>query len=150
MPPPVHPTPKPTRPITIFLLQLLGIFLLTRVTLMIMAWPMLSHTATVWTKTFLTGFRYDVLMALVFATPFALAIFLLPHRFKSKPWVAFILESVFFVALFFFLFQAIVEIAFFMEKAKSHPFFNKTVFAVIGDHGARVYGADFIPQKSHP
>lgn len=37
----------------------------------------------------------------------------------------------------------------FFEKAKSHAFFKNTVFVIIGDHGARVYGADFIPIHSY-
>jgi phosphoglycerol transferase MdoB-like AlkP superfamily enzyme len=37
----------------------------------------------------------------------------------------------------------------FFESARSHAFFKNTVFAVIGDHGARVYGADFIPIRSY-
>lgn len=37
----------------------------------------------------------------------------------------------------------------FFERAKTHPFFNNTVFVLLGDHGARVYGADFIPIESY-
>lgn len=37
----------------------------------------------------------------------------------------------------------------FFDKAKDRPFFKNTVFVVIGDHGARVYGADFIPIRSY-
>jgi phosphoglycerol transferase MdoB-like AlkP superfamily enzyme len=37
----------------------------------------------------------------------------------------------------------------FFESAKTHAFFKNTVFVVIGDHGARVYGADFIPIGSY-
>jgi phosphoglycerol transferase MdoB-like AlkP superfamily enzyme len=37
----------------------------------------------------------------------------------------------------------------FFEKAKSHAFFKETIFVVLGDHGARVYGADFIPIESY-
>jgi phosphoglycerol transferase MdoB-like AlkP superfamily enzyme len=37
----------------------------------------------------------------------------------------------------------------FFEKAKSHPFFKDTIFVVLGDHGARVYGAAFIPIESY-
>jgi len=37
----------------------------------------------------------------------------------------------------------------FIRRARERPFFKKTVFAFIGDHGARVYGADFIPIKSY-
>ncbi|MBI4057195.1 MAG: sulfatase-like hydrolase/transferase [Elusimicrobia bacterium] len=33
----------------------------------------------------------------------------------------------------------------FFEKARSRPFFKDTVFVLMGDHGARVYGASFIP-----
>lgn len=37
----------------------------------------------------------------------------------------------------------------FFEKAPSHAFFKNTLFVVLGDHGARVYGADFIPIESY-
>ena len=37
----------------------------------------------------------------------------------------------------------------FFRRAASHPFFDKTIFVVLGDHGARVYGADFIPIESY-
>lgn len=37
----------------------------------------------------------------------------------------------------------------FFDSARNHAFFKNTVFVVIGDHGARVYGADFIPIRSY-
>ena len=37
----------------------------------------------------------------------------------------------------------------FFIQAQSHPFFKSTIFVVLGDHGARVYGADFIPIESY-
>jgi phosphoglycerol transferase MdoB-like AlkP superfamily enzyme len=37
----------------------------------------------------------------------------------------------------------------FIRRARERPFFKNTVFAFIGDHGARVYGADFIPINSY-
>jgi phosphoglycerol transferase MdoB-like AlkP superfamily enzyme len=37
----------------------------------------------------------------------------------------------------------------FFERARTKGFFKNTVFVVIGDHGARVYGADFIPIRSY-
>jgi len=33
----------------------------------------------------------------------------------------------------------------FLDRASSHGFFKNTVFAILGDHGARVHGVDFIP-----
>ncbi len=37
----------------------------------------------------------------------------------------------------------------FFEKAPSHAFYKNTIFFILGDHGARVYGADFIPIESY-
>jgi phosphoglycerol transferase MdoB-like AlkP superfamily enzyme len=37
----------------------------------------------------------------------------------------------------------------FMEKAKSHAFYQDTLFVLMGDHGARVYGAAEIPLPSY-
>ncbi len=37
----------------------------------------------------------------------------------------------------------------FFKLAREKPFFENTVFVMLGDHGARVYGADFIPIKSY-
>jgi phosphoglycerol transferase MdoB-like AlkP superfamily enzyme len=37
----------------------------------------------------------------------------------------------------------------FFEKAATHPFYKNTIFLLLGDHGARVYGADFIPIESY-
>jgi phosphoglycerol transferase MdoB-like AlkP superfamily enzyme len=37
----------------------------------------------------------------------------------------------------------------FMREAKSHPFYRNTVFVLMGDHGARVYGAAEIPLASY-
>ncbi len=37
----------------------------------------------------------------------------------------------------------------FMAQAKSHPFYKDTVFVLMGDHGARVYGASEIPLASY-
>jgi phosphoglycerol transferase MdoB-like AlkP superfamily enzyme len=37
----------------------------------------------------------------------------------------------------------------FFDAAQSKGFFKNTIFVVIGDHGARVYGADFIPIHSY-
>ena len=33
----------------------------------------------------------------------------------------------------------------FLDRASSHGFFKNTIFAILGDHGARVHGVDFIP-----
>jgi hypothetical protein len=37
----------------------------------------------------------------------------------------------------------------FMRAARSHPFFEHTLFVIMGDHGARVYGAAAIPLPSY-
>ncbi|MBI3461912.1 MAG: sulfatase-like hydrolase/transferase [Planctomycetes bacterium] len=37
----------------------------------------------------------------------------------------------------------------FFDCARSHAFFDNTVFVVMGDHGARVYGAELFPIKSY-
>ncbi|MEX2287784.1 MAG: LTA synthase family protein [Planctomycetaceae bacterium] len=37
----------------------------------------------------------------------------------------------------------------FFHEAKSHPFYEKTVFVVLGDHGARVYGHQLFPMRSY-
>ena len=37
----------------------------------------------------------------------------------------------------------------FMRDARSHPFFDSTLFVIMGDHGARVYGAAEIPLPSY-
>ena len=36
-----------------------------------------------------------------------------------------------------------------IEDARSHPFFDSTLFIVLADHGARVYGAEQIPIRSY-
>ena len=37
----------------------------------------------------------------------------------------------------------------FFHEAKGHPWFNDTVFVIVGDHGARVYGREDIPLRSY-
>lgn len=37
----------------------------------------------------------------------------------------------------------------FMRQARSHPWFDSTLFVLMGDHGARVYGAAEIPLASY-
>ncbi len=37
----------------------------------------------------------------------------------------------------------------FFKKARSKPYFKDTLFVILGDHGARVYGSDFIPIASY-
>ncbi|HET6679649.1 MAG TPA: LTA synthase family protein [Gemmatimonadaceae bacterium] len=37
----------------------------------------------------------------------------------------------------------------FMREARSHPFFDNTLFVLMGDHGPRVYGAAEIPLPSY-
>jgi len=37
----------------------------------------------------------------------------------------------------------------FFRRAKSHPFYKDTIFVVLGDHGARVYGSQLFPMKSY-
>lgn len=37
----------------------------------------------------------------------------------------------------------------FLRDAESHPFFDSTIFVVLGDHGARVYGSQTIPMRSY-
>jgi phosphoglycerol transferase MdoB-like AlkP superfamily enzyme len=37
----------------------------------------------------------------------------------------------------------------FLEDAKSHDWFDDTIFVVAADHGARVYGAEDIPLRTY-
>ena len=37
----------------------------------------------------------------------------------------------------------------FMRQARAHPWFDNTLFVLMGDHGARVYGASEIPLPSY-
>jgi phosphoglycerol transferase MdoB-like AlkP superfamily enzyme len=37
----------------------------------------------------------------------------------------------------------------FFEEIKSRPYFDDTVFVIVGDHGARVYGKEDIPMRSY-
>lgn len=37
----------------------------------------------------------------------------------------------------------------FFREARRHPFFNRTVFVVMGDHGARIYGSQLFPMRSY-
>jgi phosphoglycerol transferase MdoB-like AlkP superfamily enzyme len=37
----------------------------------------------------------------------------------------------------------------FFQSAKSHRFYDRTLFVVMGDHGARVYGRQYFPMKSY-
>lgn len=37
----------------------------------------------------------------------------------------------------------------FFRRAKKEPFWTDTIFVVVGDHGARVYGSQTIPMKSY-
>jgi phosphoglycerol transferase MdoB-like AlkP superfamily enzyme len=40
-------------------------------------------------------------------------------------------------------------LGYFLEEAKKHPWFDDTIFVVIADHGARVYGRQDIPLKTY-
>ncbi len=37
----------------------------------------------------------------------------------------------------------------FLQHAREHPWFDDTIFVVVADHGARVYGAEQIPLKTY-
>ena len=37
----------------------------------------------------------------------------------------------------------------FLDQARDHAFYDHTIFVVLGDHGARVYGAQMFPLKSY-
>ena len=38
---------------------------------------------------------------------------------------------------------------YFLRKAREHPWFDNTVFVIVADHGARVYGRQEIPLKTY-
>lgn len=40
-------------------------------------------------------------------------------------------------------------LGYFFREAKSHEFYANTVFVVMGDHGARIYGSQFFPMTSY-
>ncbi|MCA9041195.1 MAG: sulfatase-like hydrolase/transferase [Planctomycetaceae bacterium] len=40
-------------------------------------------------------------------------------------------------------------LGYFFREAKHHDFYDKTVFLVMGDHGARVYGSQLFPMSSY-
>jgi phosphoglycerol transferase MdoB-like AlkP superfamily enzyme len=37
----------------------------------------------------------------------------------------------------------------FFRRAKEHPFYKDTIFVVMGDHGARIYGSQMFPMRSY-
>lgn len=94
---------------------LMGIFSLTRAVLALMAWSDLDGRWGVWIKTLWVGARLDGAMALLFALPFALGIAFASDRLRSSRLFSRAVSTAWFCFLFFFVFVAALETAFFDE-----------------------------------
>ncbi|HMU95751.1 MAG TPA: LTA synthase family protein [Elusimicrobiota bacterium] len=91
------------------------LFMVTRIVLAVLARNELDATVLAWARTWWSGVRLDVVMALVFSLPWAILFSILPDRTRAGRWFPRALSVAWFAFLFAFLFVAALEVAFFDE-----------------------------------
>lgn len=96
-----------------------GVFLLTffLLRLVLVAWVhgMLESGFVVWARTFWVGLRLDAVAALALSLPAALVLWVIPSCLWQKKGFLLFLRIAYFLALFLFLFNSTIEVAFFEE-----------------------------------
>ncbi len=109
-----------------FLLLFLGFSLLTRLTLLVMAWPNLDggFWLTAWTliKIFAAGVLYDCAAFSYAGAALAAYLIVLPERVYAHPWHRPVMYGLFFVTAFLLAFNLAAEYYFFYEFGVRYNF----------------------------
>ncbi len=105
-----------------FLLLFLGFSLLTRLTLLVMAWPELDGGAWTLIKMFAAGLLYDGAAFSYAGAPLALYLLALPERAYAHPWHRPAMYLAFFVSAFLLAFNLAAEYYFFYEFGVRYNF----------------------------
>lgn len=105
-----------------FFLLFLGFSLLTRLTLLVMAWPNLDGGALVLLKLFAAGLLYDCAAFAYAAAPLALYLAALPERAYAHGWHRMAVYAGFFIAAFLLAFNLVAEYYFFYEFGVRYNF----------------------------
>lgn len=109
-----------------FLLLFLGFSLLTRLTLLVMAWPNLDggFWLTAWTlvKMFAAGVLYDCAAFSYAGAALVLYLLVLPERVYAHPWHRPVMYGLFFIAAFLLAFNLVAEYYFFYEFGVRYNF----------------------------
>lgn len=101
------------RPVGLWIVALMAMFLLTRLALAQLA----DHAGDLatWERIFLVGELYDLEVALWLALPAVLVLALLPSRWAARTAVRWVLAAGFFAAFFGVFFVSLAEVFFFQE-----------------------------------
>lgn len=105
-----------------FFLLFLGFSLLTRLTLLVMAWPNLDGGALVLLRMFAAGLLYDGAAFAYAAAPLALYLAALPERAYAHGWHRPLMYGAFFLAAFLLAFNLVAEYYFFYEFGVRYNF----------------------------
>lgn len=105
-----------------FFVLFLGFSLLTRLVLLIMAWPEMSHGFWLLAKVFLSGLLYDCAAFSYAAVPLVLYLTLLPERVYAHVWHRPLMYALFFAASFTLAFNLVAEYYFFFEFGVRYNF----------------------------
>ncbi|MCM2266345.1 MAG: LTA synthase family protein [Elusimicrobiales bacterium] len=105
-----------------FLLLFLGFSLLTRLTLLALAWPELDGGLWVLLKIFCVGVVYDCAAFSYAGAPLVLYLLLLPERVYAHSWHRPVMYALFFVSAFLLAFNLAAEYYFFYEFGVRYNF----------------------------
>ncbi|MDA8130667.1 MAG: LTA synthase family protein [Elusimicrobia bacterium] len=105
-----------------FLFLFLGFSLLTRLTLLAMAWPELDAGAWTLAKVFASGLLYDLAAFGYAGAPLALYLLVLPERAYSHSWHRPVMYGLFFAVAFLLAFNLAAEYYFFYEFGVRYNF----------------------------
>ncbi len=105
-----------------FFLLFLGFSLLTRFTLLVMAWPELDKGLWLFLKIFASGLLYDCAAFSYAAAPLALYLLVVPERVYAHVWHRPVMYALFFAAAFLLAFNLVAEYYFFFEFGVRYNF----------------------------
>jgi len=105
-----------------FLLLFLGFSLLTRLTLLVMAWPELDKGLWLFIKIFSAGVLYDLAAFSYAGAALALYLLLVPERVYAHIWHRPVMYGLFLVAAFLLAFNLAAEYYFFLEFGVRYNF----------------------------
>jgi phosphoglycerol transferase MdoB-like AlkP superfamily enzyme len=105
-----------------FLLMFLGFSALTRLVLLLMAWPEMPHGPWLLVKVFAAGLLYDCAAFSYAAAPLALYLLALPERVYAHIWHRPVMYALFFAAAFALAFNLAAEYYFFFEFGVRYNF----------------------------
>jgi phosphoglycerol transferase MdoB-like AlkP superfamily enzyme len=109
-------------PVALQLILIAAASFITRIVLLVKAWPQMHVTVLEFAGIFMVGLFYDLISGLYFSVPLVLYCWLMPDKWYRRKWNGILLGIYFFIVIYILLFNAVAEYFFWDEFSVRYNF----------------------------